>query len=139
MKRVLTIAVIAGAAALAGCAGEPFPPPPADTPAARERDKALEQNERALDRAEQDDRRARRREEAIRRRAVRRRRAAAPGEKPTEGGPCDPNYSGCVPPLPARIDCDDIDDADKPLEVKKDDPHRLDSNGDGVACEPDPL
>jgi len=50
-------------------------------------------------------------------------------EVPT--GECDPGYSGCVPPHPPDVDCDDVDG---PVTVRGDDPHRLDGDGDGLAC-----
>lgn len=56
---------------------------------------------------------------------------AADTEEPERGGACDPSYSGCVPSPPPDLDCDDIDG---PIEVNGADPHRLDGDGDGVAC-----
>lgn len=50
---------------------------------------------------------------------------------PSEPGACDPNYSGCVPPPPPDLDCSAIDG---PVTVTGADPHRLDGDGDGVAC-----
>lgn len=45
---------------------------------------------------------------------------------------CLPQYRGaCVPPPPPDLDCKDLPG---PVTVKGDDPHRLDSDGDGVAC-----
>lgn len=51
---------------------------------------------------------------------------------PPAGGNCDPNYTGCVPPYPPDVDCADING---PVQVVGSDPHRLDGDGDGVACE----
>jgi hypothetical protein len=45
---------------------------------------------------------------------------------------CDPGYSGCVPPYPPDVDCDQVKG---PIKVYGSDPHGLDSNGDGVGCE----
>ncbi len=49
------------------------------------------------------------------------------------GGGCDPNYSGCVPDVDYDLDCADIDG---PVQVLGADPHGLDREGDGSACEP---
>lgn len=46
---------------------------------------------------------------------------------------CEANYIGaCVPPLPPDLDCDDIG---VPLRVIGTDWHKLDADGDGIACE----
>lgn len=46
---------------------------------------------------------------------------------------CLPDYVGtCVPPGPPDLDCADIG---APVRVVGDDPHRLDREGDGRACE----
>ena len=55
---------------------------------------------------------------------------------------CDPNYSGACVPMTGR----DVDCAGKggdgplfvqgPFRVVGSDPYRLDSDGDGIACEP---
>jgi micrococcal nuclease len=46
---------------------------------------------------------------------------------------CLPDYVGaCVPPGPPDLDCADIGE---PVRVVGDDPHRLDAEGDGRACE----
>jgi hypothetical protein len=50
----------------------------------------------------------------------------------TGGGACAPGYSPCVPPYPSDVDCADVDG---PIYVTGSDPHRLDADGDGVACE----
>jgi len=47
---------------------------------------------------------------------------------------CLSDYVGaCVPPPPPDVDCDDIG---RGVRVVGDDPHRLDRDGDGRACEP---
>jgi hypothetical protein len=56
-----------------------------------------------------------------------------PPPPPGGGGRCDPNYAGqCVPPYPPDIDCSDLPG---PVRVVGSDPHNLDRDGDGVACE----
>jgi micrococcal nuclease len=46
---------------------------------------------------------------------------------------CLPDYRGaCVPPPPPDLDCDDIG---HPVRIVGNDPHGLDSDGDGRACE----
>ncbi len=50
----------------------------------------------------------------------------------SEGSGCDPGYSGCVPPYPPDVDCADVDG---PVTVQGSDPHGLDGDSDGVACE----
>ena len=47
-------------------------------------------------------------------------------------GNCAPGYSPCVPPYPPDVDCPDVDG---PIRVSGSDPHGLDADGDGVACE----
>ena len=47
------------------------------------------------------------------------------------GGACAPGYSPCVPPGP-DLDCPDVNG---PIRVTGSDPHGLDADGDGVACE----
>jgi micrococcal nuclease len=47
-------------------------------------------------------------------------------------GNCHPSYTPCVPPPPPDLDCGDLSG---PIQVSGDDPHRLDGDGDGVACE----
>jgi micrococcal nuclease len=61
--------------------------------------------------------------------------AGAPGEPPSTGGACDPNYSGCVPVPPPDVDCDRVDG---PVTVLGRDLHNLDGNRDGRACEGPP-
>ncbi len=59
---------------------------------------------------------------------------AVGGERPppSDDGPCLSGYQGaCVPPPPPDYDCVDFDG---PITVTGDDPHNLDSDGDGIAC-----
>jgi hypothetical protein len=47
---------------------------------------------------------------------------------------CHPSYTNvCIPPPPPDLDCGDIDACD--IEVSGNDPHRLDRDHDGIACE----
>lgn len=77
-------------------------------------------------------------------REARERGAGLWSECPTSGGQarpvtgsCLPDYQGaCVPPPPPDLDCDDLDG---PITVVGDDPHRLDGDHDGRACEPIPV
>lgn len=47
---------------------------------------------------------------------------------------CDPNYAGaCVPPYPPDVNCSDISASD--FQSIGSDPHRLDRDKDGIACE----
>ena len=49
-------------------------------------------------------------------------------------GRCHPSYPDvCLPPPPPDLDCADV--AAQAFRVTGEDPHRLDGNGDGVACE----
>jgi hypothetical protein len=57
---------------------------------------------------------------------------AATQVQPGTAGSCDPNYSGCVPPYPPDVNCPEVAG---PVQVLGSDPHRLDGDGDGVACE----
>lgn len=50
----------------------------------------------------------------------------------SHGRQCAPGYSPCVPSFPPDRDCDDVNG---PVTVTEGDPHELDSDGDGVACE----
>lgn len=55
------------------------------------------------------------------------------GQPRNAHGGCLDDYEGaCVPPVPPDLDCDDIDG---PVTVVGDDPHNLDGNHDGAACE----
>jgi endonuclease YncB( thermonuclease family) len=58
----------------------------------------------------------------------------APAPQPLVGGrgACAPGYSPCVPPYPPDVDCADVNG---PITVTGSDPHGLDADGDGVACE----
>ena len=59
----------------------------------------------------------------------------AAGEQPASDRSCDPNYSGCVPVYPPDVDCDRING---PVTVLGDDPHNIDGNHEGQACEGPP-
>lgn len=48
------------------------------------------------------------------------------------GGACAPGYSPCLPPYPPDVDCADVNG---PVTVTGSDPHGLDADHDGVACE----
>lgn len=48
------------------------------------------------------------------------------------GDGCAPGYSPCVPPYPPDVDCADVNG---PITVTGSDPHGLDRDGDGIACE----
>jgi hypothetical protein len=57
------------------------------------------------------------------------------------GRECDPGYVGvCIPPPPPDLDCADFAPLRK-FAVRRDvadpDPHHLDGNNDGIACEGD--
>lgn len=56
----------------------------------------------------------------------------APGPGPVRGGGCARGYAPCVPPAPPDVDCAAVDG---PIHVTGADPHGLDADGDGVACE----
>ena len=45
---------------------------------------------------------------------------------------CAPGYSPCIPPYPPDLNCPDIG---QPVKVTGSDPHGLDRDGDGIACE----
>lgn len=51
---------------------------------------------------------------------------------PKPGPGCEPGYDPCVPPYPPDLDCADVDG---PIRVTGSDPHGLDGEGDGIACE----
>jgi endonuclease YncB( thermonuclease family) len=51
---------------------------------------------------------------------------------PAAKGNCAVGYEPCVPPYPPDVDCADVDG---PVSVTGSDPHGLDADGDGVACE----
>lgn len=55
--------------------------------------------------------------------------------QPTAAEPaadCEPGYDPCVPPYPPDVDCGDVNG---PIRVTGSDPHKLDGDGDGTACE----
>jgi endonuclease YncB( thermonuclease family) len=56
----------------------------------------------------------------------------APAPAGGSGSACAAGYSPCVSPFPPDVNCDDVDG---PITVTGPDPHELDSDGDGVACE----
>jgi endonuclease YncB( thermonuclease family) len=58
--------------------------------------------------------------------------APAPQPLAGGGGACAPGYSPCVPPYPPDVDCADVNG---PISVTGADPHGLDADNDGVACE----
>jgi endonuclease YncB( thermonuclease family) len=45
---------------------------------------------------------------------------------------CAAGYDPCVPPYPGDLDCPDVNG---PIRVTGSDPHGLDADGDGIACE----
>lgn len=55
-----------------------------------------------------------------------------PSPQPLTGGRCADGYSPCVPPYPPDVDCADVGG---PVRVGGRDPHALDADGDGMACE----
>lgn len=53
----------------------------------------------------------------------------------TTDGQCDPNYDGCIPVFPPDLNCSDIKRLGlAPVKVIGKDVHRLDADGDGIAC-----
>lgn len=59
---------------------------------------------------------------------------ATPTRTPTLSPSCDPNYTGaCVPPYPPDVNCGDI--PAKNFRRVGGDPHGLDGDNDGIACE----
>jgi endonuclease YncB( thermonuclease family) len=48
------------------------------------------------------------------------------------GSACASGYSPCIPSYPPDLDCADVGG---PIQVTGSDPHGLDADGDGVACE----
>lgn len=57
-----------------------------------------------------------------------------PAPNPSEpSGNCEPGYNPCVPVYPPDVDCADVQG---PITVTGSDPHGLDGEGDGIACEP---
>jgi micrococcal nuclease len=62
--------------------------------------------------------------------------SSAPTSTPstTPSSTCSPAYPGvCIPPGPPDLDCGDI--SQRRFTVVAPDPHRFDSDGDGVGCE----
>lgn len=55
-----------------------------------------------------------------------------PAPAPAPQGNCASGYSPCIPPYPPDLDCADVPG---PIYVTGSDPHGLDADGDGVACE----
>lgn len=54
----------------------------------------------------------------------------------TSAGNCHPSYPDfCIPPPPPDLDCRDIPASRKPFTVLQPDPHRFDSDRDGIGCE----
>jgi hypothetical protein len=68
------------------------------------------------------------------RRRVRAQRKALAHSKPENapGDDCADGYDPCVPPYPPDVDCADLTG---PYNVTGSDPHKLDPDGDGKACE----
>lgn len=61
-----------------------------------------------------------------------------PTNRPPSAGPggsnCDPAYPDvCIPPAPPDLDCKDV--SYRRFRVLPPDPHRFDSDGDGIGCE----
>jgi endonuclease YncB( thermonuclease family) len=52
--------------------------------------------------------------------------------QPQQQKNCAPGYSPCIRPYPPDLDCPDIG---RPVRVTGSDPHGLDRDGDGIACE----
>jgi endonuclease YncB( thermonuclease family) len=62
-------------------------------------------------------------------------KCAAPKQKRQPVAPtknCAAGYSPCIPPYPPDLDCSDVNGL---IHVTGSDPHGLDGDGDGVACE----
>lgn len=55
-----------------------------------------------------------------------------PQAQPRPRRGCAPGYRPCVPPFPPDVDCTDVSG---PVRVTGGDPHALDADGDGRACE----
>ncbi len=64
--------------------------------------------------------------------------AQSPQEQP-EPAECDPHYSGvCLPVYRTEaddVDCGEINDRNFTVVTIGEDPHRLDGDEDGIACE----
>lgn len=52
--------------------------------------------------------------------------------QPPPANSCAPGYDPCVPAYPPDVDCPDVNG---PILVTGSDPHGLDRDGDGIACE----
>jgi micrococcal nuclease len=60
--------------------------------------------------------------------------APAAAAAPAARGGCEPAYPEvCIPPAPPDLDCPDI--SYRRFRVLSPDPHRFDSDGDGIGCE----
>jgi endonuclease YncB( thermonuclease family) len=55
-----------------------------------------------------------------------------PGPEPEPPSGCADGYTPCIPAFPPDADCADVDG---PITVTGSDPHGLDGDGDGTACE----
>ena len=55
-----------------------------------------------------------------------------PQSAPAPAGNCASGYKPCIPPYPPDVDCGDVNG---PIYISGSDPHGLDADGDGVACE----
>lgn len=51
---------------------------------------------------------------------------------PGGGSGCASGYNPCIPSYPPDVNCEDVDG---PIRVSGADPHGLDADGDGIACE----
>jgi hypothetical protein len=58
--------------------------------------------------------------------------APTPAPPPPAGNTCGAGYSPCIPPYSPDLDCADVNG---PISVTGSDPHGLDADGDGIACE----
>ena len=58
--------------------------------------------------------------------------APKPPPAPSGGNNCAAGYDPCIPPYPPDLDCADVHG---PIHVTGSDPHGLDQDRDGVACE----
>jgi micrococcal nuclease len=71
-------------------------------------------------------------------RAVETGESGPPTTPPPPTGKCDPNYTNaCVPPYPPDLDCAELRALGLalPVRVVGGDPHRLDTDNDGLGCE----
>lgn len=58
--------------------------------------------------------------------------AARPQPQPVVGRQCTPGYDRCVPSYPPDVNCSDVSG---PIRISGPDPHMLDADGDGTACD----